>query len=150
RLGGAGAGVAVLDGRARSTPEREAALARVRAPMPRLAEGRALAAAGVHAMIDLSDGLAADAGHIGRASGACLCVQLAQLPLESEVAEISAELGLAPWQLAASAGEDYELCFCAPAQACAGIEQVLSQAGCAPVSWIGEVVAGPPGVSLRD
>jgi thiamine-monophosphate kinase len=148
RLGGAGAGVAVLEGRARSTPGRQPLIARARDPSPRLAEGRALAEAGVHAMIDLSDGLASDGAHIGRCSGACLRVQLAALPLDDGVTEVSAELGVEPWQLAVSAGEDYELCFCAPADARARVEDALARAGGAAVSWVGEVVAGSPGLSL--
>src|SRR5205807_2715390 len=91
-LGGAGAGLAVMEGRAPRTAGAEAALARVRRPWPRLREGRALAAAGVHAMIDLSDGLATDAGHIACASGARLLLRLAALPLADGVAEVCAEL----------------------------------------------------------
>jgi thiamine-monophosphate kinase len=150
RLGGAGAGLALLDGRARRTEERDALLVRAREPSPRLAEGRALAQAGVHAMIDLSDGLATDGAHVGRRSGARLRVRLAELPLETGVAELSAELGMAPWQLAASAGEDYELLFCAPSADRARVEDALGRAGGAGVSWIGEVAAGAPGLSLLD
>ena len=150
RLGGAGAGLAVLDGRARGGPGCDPAVARVREPWPRLCEGRALAAAGVHAMIDLSDGLATDAGHIGRSSGVRLRVQLPTLPLESGVAEVAGELGVPAWRLAAGAGEDYELCFCAPASARARVELAAAQAEGAPVSWIGEVTEGEPGVTLVD
>src|SRR6202035_322420 len=114
-LGRAGAGLAVMAGRAARTPGAEAALARTRRPWPRLREGRALAAAGVHAMIDLSDGLATDAGHIARASGARLLLRLAALPLADGVAVVCAELAEPAWRMAAGAGEDYELCFCAPA-----------------------------------
>lgn len=149
-LGGAGAGLAVLGGRAPSTANAQAALARMRSPSPRLKEGRALAAAGAHAMIDLSDGLATDAGHIGRASGVRLRVHLQALPLDAGVAEISAELGAASWELAAAAGEDYELCFCVSPEERARVEQAIERAGGVGVSWIGEVVEGRGGVSLLD
>jgi hypothetical protein len=77
-LGAAAAALAMLEGRAELTPARERLLSRLREPCPRLAEGRALAGAGASAMIDLSDGLASDAGHIGRASGASLRLELAR------------------------------------------------------------------------
>jgi thiamine-monophosphate kinase len=150
RLGGAGAGLAVLEGRARPAPGREAAVARMREPWPRLREGRALAGAGVHAMIDLSDGLAGDAAHIGRASGVRLRVELDAVPLEACVTDVADELGLPAWQLAASGGEDYELCFCAAPRARAAVQAALAEAGGAPPSWIGEVTEGPPGVTLID
>jgi len=150
RLGGAGAGLAVMSGRAAHTPRTEAALRRTRCPRPRLKEGRALAAAGVHAMIDLSDGLASDAGHIGRCSGARLRVDLEALPLLDSVAEVSAELGVPRWQLAAAAGEDYELCFCAAAEDRARVQDAVGELGEVEVTWIGEVLEGPPGVSLSD
>jgi thiamine-monophosphate kinase len=147
-LGTAGAALAMLEGRVARLPSAERVLTRARSPIPRLAEGRVLAAAGVHAMIDLSDGLAADAGHIGRASGVQLRVELERLPLAEGVAEICAELGVPGWQLAAGAGEDYELCFCAPAELRAEIESALAAVSGTPIGWIGEVQAGPPGVSL--
>ncbi|HTW43348.1 MAG TPA: thiamine-phosphate kinase [Solirubrobacteraceae bacterium] len=150
RLGAPAAALAVLEGRAARGAESEAALALARAPLPRLAEGRALAAAGVHAMIDLSDGLAADAAHIGRASGVQLRVQLASLPLHAGVAQVAGELGVPAWQLAAGGGEDYELCFCAAAGDRQRVEQALAALGTARVSWVGEVQAGAPGALLLD
>jgi len=149
-LGGAGAGLAVMEGRARLTPGGDAALARAREPTPRLSEGRALAAAGVHAMIDLSDGIATDARHIAHASAVRLQIDLQALPLAVGVAEICAELRVPPWQLAAGAGEDYELCFTVASEDRGSVESALDAAGGEKVSWIGRVVAGPPGVSLLD
>jgi thiamine-monophosphate kinase len=150
RLGAAAAALAVLEGRAVRTPAAEAALAQARSPMPRLREGRALAAAGVHAMIDLSDGLAGDAGQIGRASGVELHVDLAALPLDDGVSEVAGELGVPPWQLAAAGGEDYELCFCAAAGVRTHVEAAVAELGEVQVSWVGAVRAGPAGVTLSD
>ncbi len=149
-LGAAAAALAVMEGRAARSGGAEAALASARAPTPRLREGRALAAAGVHAMIDLSDGLAADAAHIARASGVRLEVALADLPLHEGVAEVAAELGVPPWRLAAAGGEDYELCFCAGADDRARVERAVRMLGATDVSWIGQVAAGAPVLALSD
>jgi thiamine-monophosphate kinase len=151
QLGAAGAGLAVLEGRAdATTPAADAALLRARRPLPRLREGRALAAAGVHAMIDLSDGLATDATHIARASNVHLDIELGSLPLGEGVAEVAAELGKPGWWLAAGAGEDYELCFCAPAESRARVERALRELGDVDVTWIGRVRERPAGVTFSD
>ena len=151
RLGGAGAGLALLDGRARVRSKgAQHALERSRRPTPRLREGQALARAGVHAMIDLSDGIASDAAHIAHASAVRLRVELAALPLDGGVAEVAGELRTPPWQLAASAGEDYELCFCAAAEDRARVERAVGELGAVEVTWVGEVLDGPPGLTLSD
>jgi thiamine-monophosphate kinase len=106
--------------------------------------------AGVHAMIDLSDGLATDAAHLGRSSDLRLRVELGRLPLQAGVEEVSAELGLPSWQLAASGGEDYELCFCAAPADRVHVEEAVAMLGEVRVSWIGEVGSGAPGVLLSD
>jgi thiamine-monophosphate kinase len=141
KLGGAGAGLAVLEGRASARAGTHDAVERLLRPIPRLAEGQALAASGARAMIDLSDGLATDAAHVGRMSEAVLEVDLRKLPLGAGVAAVGEELGVPAWQLAAAAGEDYELCVCVPAARRAHTEEALARAGGAGITWVGKVAA---------
>lgn len=143
-LGGAGAALAMLEHEQTATVAADSpqalCLARLRTPVPRLSEGAAMAALGVHAMIDISDGIATDAGHIGRASGVQLRVQLNDLPLQAGVVEIAARQGLDPVALAATAGDDYELCVCVSPADRERTERALAEVGGVPITWIGDVV----------
>ncbi len=101
---------------------------------PRLEHGRRAAAAGVHAMIDLSDGLGKDAARVGRASGVVLELEAAGLPISHRCAD---------WREAAGSGEDYELLICAPA----GVEGEPPFGGVLPelLGPVGRVRAPGPG-----
>jgi thiamine-monophosphate kinase len=145
-LGAAAAALAVMEGRAQRSRAAQAALHAAARPRPRLAEGAALAAAGVHAMIDVSDGLSSDAAQIAQQSGVEIEIEILQLPLQAGVREVAQELGSSPWELAATGGEDYELLFCAPAGSREHVEQAVAQHGAVRVSWIGQVRAAGAGL----
>lgn len=142
-LGAAGAGLVLLDGGDTSAGPLQTAQRR---PEPQLALGRALARAGVSAMIDVSDGLATDGSHVARSSGVALHLQLGAVPVAAGVAEVARTAGRDPRLFAASAGEDYELLFCVDDSGWQDVERVATSAG-AVVTRLGVVEAGE-GLSL--
>jgi thiamine-monophosphate kinase len=161
QLGGAAAGLALLDGHLVShpnttpTPRSRAVLDldveaglldRVLHPRPRLVEGCVLARAGAHAMIDLSDGLATDARHLGSAGGVQLEIDLDALPLQRGVGEVAAAHGVPTWRLAAESGEEYELCLCVAPEDGERMQRMLAEVSDVPLTWVGRVHAGEPGV----
>jgi thiamine-monophosphate kinase len=78
-------------------------------PRPRLEEARFLVEAGVHAGMDLSDGLAGDAGHMAAASGMAVVLDLSSLPTHPSLSSNALPDGVIPVDLALHGGEDYEL-----------------------------------------
>jgi thiamine-monophosphate kinase len=147
-LGGAGAGLLLLERKLGGLDAQtgEALIARQLRPRPRMSAGRALAQAGVSAMIDVSDGIASDCARLAERSRVLVEVALADLPVDEGVEEVAAQAEIDPLELAATAGEDYELLFTAPAGAIAAVERAAQEAG-APVTWIGHVREGQ-GVKL--
>jgi thiamine-monophosphate kinase len=117
-LGGAAAGLVLLE-RPELADGLEAGVTetlrrRQLEPLPRLAAGRALAASGATAMIDVSDGLGGDALHVATASGVVLVIELESVPVQPGVDEVAAAAGVDRWDLAESGGEDYELLVTLP------------------------------------
>jgi len=128
-------------------PEHRAALAaRFQLPDPRTELGPRLAGI-AHAMIDVSDGLLADLGHICEASGCAATVGLAKVPFSTAALTILAEEWVSPESLV-TGGDDYELLFAAPPDADAEILS-LSQSLGLPITEIGAIAAGE-GVRLLD
>ncbi len=108
-------------------------------PTPRCGLGQALAEAGLaRAMIDISDGLLADLGHICQQSGCGAEIALAHLPRSPQFERLVTSATPFPWQLVAAGGEDYELCFTAPADRRAAILERAKTAG-VPATVVGKV-----------
>lgn len=117
-------------------------------PVPRVGIGRGLAAAGARAMLDVSDGLAGDAGHLAAASQVGLDLQLETLPLADEVRAVAEEVAEGPEAFAAAGGEDYELLAAMPAAFGPAEAAALAAEHGTPLTCIGRVIEGR-GVALR-
>jgi thiamine-monophosphate kinase len=147
-LGDAALGLAALVGKVADLDDMARAflVGRYRLPQPRLALGARLIGV-AHAMMDISDGLVADLGHICAASHVGAVVEAARLPLS---APARAAIAGHPDRLAAAlgGGDDYELLFTAPpsaSQPIAALERALDL----PITMIGHIEGGE-GVKVLD
>jgi thiamine-monophosphate kinase len=131
RIGWAAAGWAVL---ARGFRSPLAVVSAHRVPEPPYAAGPQAADAGATAMIDVSDGLLADLGHVARASGVRIDVRSAAFEVPPRLVDVGAALGVDPLHWLLTGGEDHGLAATFP--------------GPAPDGWtvIGRVAEGEPGV----
>jgi thiamine-monophosphate kinase len=120
--------------------QQEAAAQRMHRPTPRVALGQALAEQGLaHAAIDISDGLAGDLAHILQQSGVGATLAIDDLPAGPVLASQPVALRRA---FTAAGGDDYELCFTAPAAARPAL-QALAASGGTPLSRVGRIDAEP-------
>lgn len=145
-VGDAAAGLRLWQSGERSSGGPAGALIeRLHYPTPRLALGAALGGV-ASAAIDVSDGLAADLGHILEQSGVGARLEVGRLPLSVSLQQLF--LPEEARALALSGGDDYELCFTAPVAQEAAIRHAAEQAEVA-VTAIGTIEA-EPGLRLVD
>ncbi|MGD9503341.1 MAG: thiamine-phosphate kinase [Syntrophobacteraceae bacterium] len=125
------------------------ALDRHLAPTPRLKEGQALARSGlVHAMMDVSDGLLGDLGHICRASKVGAEVWTADLPVTAASAEIAAAAGARRIDWVLTGGEDYELLFTTAPESAPRLQSLLEKETGTPAHVIGCILPESSGIQL--
>lgn len=117
---------------------------RLECPEPRVELGQRLRGV-ASAMIDLSDGLAGDLGHILRASAVGAVLELHRLPLAPQVADVVAATD--DWSLPLASGDDYELCFCVPPAHIPNVERLAEALGL-PLTRVGWIRASA-GLDLR-
>ncbi|MFZ2007691.1 MAG: thiamine-phosphate kinase [Stellaceae bacterium] len=126
--------------------QREALAARFRLPEPRCNLGPSLIGI-AHAMIDVSDGLVADLGHICETSGISATVELPLVPLSQAARELVAG-DPALSAMLVTGGDDYELLFAAPPDVDEEIASLSRGLGL-PITRIGAIEAGV-GVRVVD
>jgi thiamine-monophosphate kinase len=148
-LGGSEAGRLILERPelAPAPPVADALRAAHLRPAPRVADGLALAAAGAHALMDCSDGLALDLQRLAVASGCRAVLELEAVPRAPGADEVAAAAGRDPLEHAAGSGEDYELIAALPADRLDEAERLLER----PLVVVGRFEEASPGLRLlRD
>lgn len=142
-VGDAAAGVALLldPSLKAAEPYASTAVERQLAPTPRVKEGALIGALReASAMIDVSDGIAGDLGHICEKSGVSARLAADSLPVDPENRALSRRVKSNEWHFALRGGEDYELLFTAPAGRAEGLARRITAETGTPVALIGEVL----------
>lgn len=118
-------------------------------PTPQVDLGRVLAAGGlVHAMMDISDGLATDLAHLCRESGVGAEIDSRSLPIDDLLREAALELDTNVYDWVLKGGEDYQLLFTTAAEDEHKVKQLLADNPGGKISCIGRI-ADKNGVFLN-
>jgi thiamine-monophosphate kinase len=148
-LGDAAAGLETcLRGEASDIDEHACLVRRLIEPTARVHEGAQLGEWGlVSAMIDLSDGLAADLGHVCDASGVGVEIRRDDLPLSEELRRYARAKRTDASRIALAGGDDYELLFTVPPSAMGEVER-RTRGWSAPIRRIGTILPAEEGRSV--
>ncbi|HHY94526.1 MAG TPA: hypothetical protein GX513_05895 [Firmicutes bacterium] len=115
-------------------------------PTPRLPEAAIIAERGLAtAMIDVSDGLSADLGHLCDASGVGARLWVEAIPIDAPTRRVATVLREDPVSWALGGGEDYELLFTVPLQAADAIGDAVRRRTGTAVTVIGEILPAEEG-----
>ena len=149
-LGTAAAGLASLQGKLNlPAPQRAQAITALQRPTPRVELGIALRGVATSAL-DVSDGLLGDLGHILERSAVGATIELSQIPCAAWLRTLCVRHDQRDFALRCllAGGDDYELCFTAPASESQEVRAAGRAAGVA-VTAIGQIVAGME-LTVRD
>ena len=119
-------------------------------PHPRVHEGKAIAS--LHhatAMMDVSDALAGDLGHICSASGVGAVIWEHELPISREALDLASLVYVDPKEWALYGGEDYQLLLTAPVSAVPALQEAVRAATGTSLTPIGEILPEQEGVLLQ-
>jgi thiamine-monophosphate kinase len=141
-LGDAAAGLTILLGQAPADfTAGEYLITRHQLPAPRLAAGRAIARSRLAtAMIDLSDGLASDLGHLAEESRVGAVILADQIPTSPPLEDLARIVNRPALDWALRGGEDYELLLTAPGPAVQALRSAVEGTG-VDLFDIGEITA---------
>ena len=154
-LGGSAGGLRIARDAARhhtealSTEWGRSLLAVHERPRARVGEGQALAAAGAHAMIDVSDGLAIDLGRLCEESGVGARITIPDIPFAPGLVDLAEGTDVDPVDLALHGGEDYELLAALPPGDVDEARRTVVERFGTRLTEIGAVVEGAGLVAVR-
>lgn len=150
-LGEAALGLMALKKDWRKSKETAPLIKAYRQPRPLIAEGQWLAQQGyVHAMIDLSDGLAKDLGHLCRESQLGAIIYEEKIPLSSCAQNLARRLRIDPLPLAWGGGEDYQLLIAVTNSKAEELQKKWKRKFDLPLTWIGQMLKPSWGITMMN
>lgn len=149
RLGGVRAGFEALRGNRGGDAFRKS-IRRFLKPLPKIAEaGKLIRELKISSMIDISDGLASDVGHLCEESGLGCILWEDAIPLHSDVKAWVEKTGISPTRFALTSGEEYELLFTVDPDRFERWINHNQKESRSPVTPIGEMIQKKRGIRIK-